>query len=63
VVYRELGRTDCNGRVFAASAVTAGGEADRVLLKTVDPLWPDVVYDQDIRYPSEPRAATRARLS
>lgn len=53
VVYRELGRADCNGRVFAASVVTAGGEADRVLLKTVDPHWPDVVYDEDIRYPSE----------
>lgn len=53
VVYRELGCADCNGRVFAASVVTAGGEADRVLLKTVDPQWPDAVYDEDIRYPSE----------
>jgi len=40
--------------------VTAGGEPDRALSRTVNPYWPDAVHGQDIRSPPEiNRMATR----
>jgi hypothetical protein len=52
VLHRELGRAPCNGRVFDARTLTAGGETDHVILKTVDPAWPAEIYDDDILRPS-----------
>ena len=52
VLYRELGRAPCNGRVFDARTLTAGGETDHVVLKTVDPAWRAEIYDDDILRPS-----------
>lgn len=52
MLHRELGRAPCNRRVFDARTLTAGGETDHVILKTVDPAWPAEIYDDDILRPS-----------
>jgi hypothetical protein len=59
VLHRELGRAPCNGRVFDACTLTAAGETDHVILKTVDPAWPGEIYDDDILRPS---AVNRAAM-
>jgi len=53
IVYREIGRADCNGQVFDAQRLTAAGAGDHVLLKAVHPMWAERIYDYDVLGPRD----------